>query len=389
MKIVAKSCIFVFLTIFAPTLSKICLANSDVKVTIEKKEDKSAGLAEEITLKVNGLTELVDEAEKKKKKIIPYLDGYPLKGVETHTPDSLTLKFILKRTEETKEVWRTLLGKRNGFFTRKVTLSVGLENGVPVTTDVDDFELIVIKKSLFYFCLLVIFFILILLVWLARASEILRDSGPQPVGGKRKTYSLARTQMAFWFFLVISSYLLIWLITGDLGTITESVLGLMGIGAGTALGAGLIDSNKRNAINGEKQKLLNKLLAEEETLRSRISELNAEIHTSPTPANLKNLQDELNNKQKRYNEILKQLDDLPDILKGIPSEGFLFDILTDANGISFHRFQMLVWTIVLGIIFGVEVYNNLNMPDFSGTLLALMGISSGTYIGFKFPEQPS
>jgi len=42
---------------------------------------------------------------------------------------------------------------------------------------------------------------------------------------------------------------------------------------------------------------------------------------------------------------------------------------------------------VLGDIFGVSVYGNLAMPEFSSNLLGLMGISSGTYIGFKFPEQ--
>jgi hypothetical protein len=28
------------------------------------------------------------------------------------------------------------------------------------------------------------------------------------------------------------------------------------------------------------------------------------------------------------------------------------------------------------------------MPDFGVTLLGLMGISSGTYVGFKFPQAP-
>ncbi|HKV39453.1 MAG TPA: hypothetical protein VJX67_09585, partial [Blastocatellia bacterium] len=39
-----------------------------------------------------------------------------------------------------------------------------------------------------------------------------------------------------------------------------------------------------------------------------------------------------------------------------------------------------------GVIFCVEVYKNLSMPQFDPTLLALMGISAGTYLGFKFPE---
>ncbi len=70
-----------------------------------------------------------------------------------------------------------------------------------------------------------------------------------------------------------------------------------------------------------------------------------------------------------------------------PCKSFWHDILSDTNGISLRRLQIFVWTIVLGIIFVREVYNGLAMPEFNGTLLALMGVSSGTYIGFKFPEQ--
>ena len=65
------------------------------------------------------------------------------------------------------------------------------------------------------------------------------------------------------------------------------------------------------------------------------------------------------------------------------SESFLQDVLSDSNGVSFHRFQMVLWTVLLGIIFVVSVYDNLAMPQFSGPLLTLMGISSGTYLGFE------
>ena len=44
---------------------------------------------------------------------------------------------------------------------------------------------------------------------------------------------------------------------------------------------------------------------------------------------------------------------------------------------------MVLWTILLGIIFVASVYDNLAMPKFSGPLLALMGISAGTYLGFE------
>ena len=48
---------------------------------------------------------------------------------------------------------------------------------------------------------------------------------------------------------------------------------------------------------------------------------------------------------------------------------------------------MFAWTLILGVIFIGSVYKDLAMPEFNVTLLGLMGISSGTYLGFKFPEK--
>ena len=69
---------------------------------------------------------------------------------------------------------------------------------------------------------------------------------------------------------------------------------------------------------------------------------------------------------------------------------FLLDLLSEQDAsagsgrvIAFHRFQIVVWTLILGVIFVSEVLTKLTMPSFDSTLLALMGISSGTYLGFK------
>jgi hypothetical protein len=50
---------------------------------------------------------------------------------------------------------------------------------------------------------------------------------------------------------------------------------------------------------------------------------------------------------------------------------------------------MVAWTLVLGVLFIRSVWDRLAMPEFSGTLLALLGLSAGTYIGFKIPEGKS
>jgi len=65
------------------------------------------------------------------------------------------------------------------------------------------------------------------------------------------------------------------------------------------------------------------------------------------------------------------------------TQGFISDLLTDGTGPSFHRYQMLLFTAILAVIFVVKVGSSLAMPDFDATLLALMGISNGTYLGFK------
>src|SRR6185503_5424017 len=111
----------------------------------------------------------------------------------------------------------------------------------------------------------------------------IREPGANPGGGKLRPYNLGRTQIAFWFFLVYVSYLVIWLITDALNTITPSLLGLMGISAGTALGEAMIDSSKSDAkaaelqeLNGEKQALEQSL----PDLQSQLEQINAKTNST-------------------------------------------------------------------------------------------------------------
>jgi hypothetical protein len=71
--------------------------------------------------------------------------------------------------------------------------------------------------------------------------------------------------------------------------------------------------------------------------------------------------------------------------QGLPS--FFHDLISDDAGRpALHRYQNVIWTVVLGIFFVYSVAIDLTMPQFSDTLLALMGISAGTYIGVKGPS---
>lgn len=240
-----------------------------------------------------------------------------------------------------------------------------------------------------WFGLFIVFLIIAVIIFLLFAlfSNLIRDPGPEDARVKRwsrrfrRPFSLARTQMAVWFFVIIACYVFIWMVTGNGDSITGTVLGLMGISATTALGAVLIDNSKKDDRAS--------LEAERQSVMTRISELETKAQAVPPTATADEMA-ELNLKRTRKQEIDQKLVTMPAApTASAPrtTDGFLTDILSDADGVSFHRFQIAAWTVALSFIFLATVFNSLTMPDFNGTLLALMGISSGTYLGFKFPEK--
>ena len=328
-------------------------------------------------------------------KLVPYINGRAIRGnypEEIHAARN-HLHFHLRITPDNKDVWVDLLGEPAG-IRRPVAFSVGLEKQTPfdsVFDQTNEIPLTVISPVYGVIALLVVLLTLILFLWLARTTNLIRQPGPPPAPGKLRPYNLGRAQMAFWFFLIYLSYLVIWLITDAIGTITPSLLGLMGISAGTALGEALIDSGKDTA----KTEQLQDLTAEKQALEQSIPELQVQLaainsKTTLAPedvANRDSLNKQLQDSRTRLAQISQQIQSLRPTASASASRGFIRDVLSDSSGYSFHRFQIFAWTIVLGIIFISSVYNNLSMPEFSPTMLGLMGISSGTYIGFKFPEQ--
>jgi len=307
----------------------------DGKAVLAKEDStQSVRLRQVINVKVDGLETLLEKerCSAKGKKIVLYLDDRPLvdrKPYPPKGPHTSTLQFELKRNEASREVWTHLLGKPT-FESRAMNVSVGLEDEYAVPSK-HTVPLEVIPIAWFV-TWSVIFVVLLASFWaLAAKSDMLRDAVPA-VDNKRKPYSLARTQAAVWFFLILASYLFIGLITGDYSsTITGTVLGLMGISAGTAIGSSAIDFHPV---------------------------------AKPAPAAVP----------------------APVVGGAAPvSSGIWWlDILSDGKkGVTFHRFQMASWTLVLGIVFIQQVYDGLAMPDFSATLLGLLGISAGTYLGLK------
>jgi hypothetical protein len=141
-----------------------------------------------------------------------------------------------------------------------------------------------------------------------------------------RPFSLSRVQFGVWTVIVSCSYIYLILCNCcDMTkvTINSTALILMGISVGTTLAAGTIDHNQN----------------------------------APT---------------RHQNE---------------PSAGFFIDILSDENGISIHRFQNVVWTIIAICLYLCYLnVSNCKLPELDSTLLALTGISSAAYVGVKINE---
>jgi hypothetical protein len=315
-------------------------------------------LRHEIEVQVHGLKTLLERARcSGGHKIVLFLKGRPVPSATPYPPvdpQDEKLKFQLERKEDSREVWTNLLG-RPSFEPREVAVSVGLMDEYPVHSD-QKILLDVIPNTWFWTWALVLALLLIAFLALAIKSDVVRDSVNDPVGAARKPYSLAKLQAAWWFFLILTSYLFIGLVTGDYSTsITGTVLSLMGISAATAVGSAVIDAGKRSAFVA--------------TGASAGAAGPGAPAAAPAPTGGVGAAAAVGGGRASRQRVTKGW--------------WWLDIVSDENGVNFHRFQMAAWTAVLGVIFVHDVYAGLAMPDFDTTLLGLLGISSGTYLGLK------
>ncbi len=139
-------------------------------------------------------------------------------------------------------------------------------------------------------------------------------------------FSLSRTLLFYWTVIIILSYCFIGIIDDNASVISPAVLILMGIMAGTTTTGKLIDTDQIQ-----------------------------------NPSIVNRIQD-------------------------MPSEGFLNDILSDGNGVSISRLQIVAFNIIFGLIFIGYVVSQHVLYNFPATTLTLLGISSGAYALLKIPE---
>jgi hypothetical protein len=149
----------------------------------------------------------------------------------------------------------------------------------------------------------------------------------------RPAFSLGRTQLAFWTVIIISSFIYTVYVHSTSGISVPPIdpvnLILLGIAAGTTAVAKVIDSSQQNNQGAS----------------------------------------------------IPQQD--------YPSKGFFMDLISDEKGVSIHRLQNVLWTIIVGFIYISSVYDKKMLPDQSvinNQLLGLMGISASAYLGLKTSE---
>jgi hypothetical protein len=355
-------------------------------------------LGDWVVVAVCHLDEEIKAAEAEQQPITLFIEGLDSGNQPTGVDlDHGILTFTLDRTEANKRLWQPLLYSPLFDRTTSMRVSVGIHGDRPLLRASGSNLTLVFDKLyvnwITWLWLALLVFIAVALWVYARKSDMLRD-GP-PIGGIRQPYSLARVQMAWWFLLILVGYIFIWLVTGDRDSIPPSLLGMMGISAVTAIAAIAISS--RGAGGGARRKLLDEQIAALDEALQQIAidaddaARRAADPAAPGSATAAALRAALEKKTADLEAMRANLvAERAGLTAVTPSKGFWNDLVTDDRGaVSLDRFQIAAWSLVLGGLFLYSVVWDLTMPEFNATLLALMGISSGTYIGFKLPTSKS
>jgi hypothetical protein len=368
----------------------------DVTVTgVEVKDpkpghEKDVALGNFVILKLSTPWKTVLKLQKSPtNKLGLFINDLFMKGLEPlPVPDDPNaVMFQFKRNDDNRDAWSLLFG-RKGFFpwspgNKDLKLTVGLQDGSWAAKEPQVLNLEYLPNSGYSWVVLIVSSIVAILTIIKgkTSPSMLRDTGEPPTNGER-AYSLARFQMALWFVTVVFAFAFTYAVTGDMSPIPQGTLILMGIGAGTALGAAAIDLNKRTASRTDQANST----AEKDSASKQIQDLQTKISSAAGDPNQPILQQQLADAQKRLASATTQLSQIPST-QALPTKGFFNDVLSDENGISFHRLQVFGWTLVFWTVFVSSLFKRVTMADFDATQLALMGISGSTYLGFKLQEK--
>jgi hypothetical protein len=203
------------------------------------------------------------------------------------------------------------------------------------------------------------------LLMIIGGKSLLRDS---LIDEKLPTYySFSKSQSAFWFLIVFSTFIYIWLITKNFDSINETALILLGISTATIATSSIINKSQTEAA------------FEKEVENVRVEDKSKAIKERIIAHN----ESKGKNGDKSESVIMHKL-----LSMRVKTEesNFLKDIMSDANGVAVHRLQSVLFNVVFGVIFIYEVITTYAMPNFTATQFMLMGISNVTYVAMKNSE---
>ena len=272
--------------------------------------------------------------------------------------------------------------------------------------------------------------VLAILLRLSGRTAILKDQLVPQLAPHEQTFSLARSQMAWWFIIILGCVVYVFLQriyhSASGGTalldnlVTPQIVMLMGLSALTAGGAGAVDTAKNTPeddLNAALRQLGLRSYGDVVALRgalqtwketkpddvaltraesSAVAEASAAAAAAANPAwsdaaKAQDLADRTSaaKNDKRNGTIADKqrlLATYAQKTAAFTTCGWFRDMVTDIDGTSLHRLQAVVWTVLISAAFVYVTVQTTQMPSLDDNILALMGISSAGYVGFKYNE---
>lgn len=210
------------------------------------------------------------------------------------------------------------------------------------------------------------------------------------VDGRGK-YSLARLQILLWTALIIGGYFGI-AFPERFVKIPNEVLGLLGVTLGSTVVSTAIKANKMLTGQTADEEQRSRAIAESaqnELLRLLGVESPESLSSDEKSALLASLSDGELTELNRQVEAKRKPSWLDIFSQEEKGKEHLVDI---------GKLQMFAWTMAALVIYGAmlvgklalpleEVKKLTELPNVTGTILALMGISQAAYLGMKLPNQ--
>lgn len=302
-------------------------------------------LGDHVVLQVWGLRDALQHYGRKPAELRLFIGGVvlPMKPEEVdtlHSRDTATVRFLLKRDVTTEPTWQLFyqVWRRLDYAAQ---FGIGFDNGQlgqSFPTDSETIYLELVRRNDLIIGLLTVGGILCLLLYLGVRSNLLRSdtvrgnldadtlAASSLISDNYRTipFSLAKVQLGFWTFLIISAYLLCYMVTGELPDLPASLLGLLGISLGSNVFSRSLTSNQLNS-NG------------------------------PLTVNT-------------------------------ASRGFWRDILAEQTRFSLPRIQFFLFNLLVGFYFVRYVWKLWAMPDLDTNLIALISVSAGGFLAGKAQE---